>query len=100
MISNLGPVVVALISWIVFNAIGRPLLRFFDLRTEVRRTTILYDNVHARWTERDNVRVSASDDEDTTPNNFERLQEAEHRFLENRLWPAVADRVDLSLQAS
>src|SRR3982074_3432256 len=79
MISNLGPVAVALISWIVFNAIGRPLLRFFDLRTEVRRTTILYDNVHARWTERDNVRVSASDDEDATPNNFERLQEAEHQ---------------------
>ena len=80
MISNLGPIVVALISWIVFNAIGRPLLRFFDLRTEARRTTILYDNVHARWTERDNVRVSASDDEDATPNNFERLQEAEHQY--------------------
>jgi hypothetical protein len=71
MISNFGPVAVALISWIVFNAIGRPLLRFFDLRTEVRRATILYDNVRARWTERDNVRVSASDDEDTTPDNFE-----------------------------
>jgi hypothetical protein len=78
MISNLGPIAVALASWIVFNAIGRPLLRFFDLRTEVRRTTILYDNVHARWTERDNVRVSAS--EDATPNNFERLQEAEHQY--------------------
>jgi hypothetical protein len=78
MISNLGPIVVALISWIVFNAIGRPLLRFFDLRTEVRRTTILYDNVHARWTERDNVVVSAS--EDATPNNFDRLQEAEHQY--------------------
>jgi hypothetical protein len=80
MISNLGPVAVALISWIVFNAIGRPLLRFFDLRTEVRRTTMLYDNVRARWTERDNVRVSAGDDEDTTPNNFERLQEAELQY--------------------
>jgi hypothetical protein len=45
MISNFGPIAVALISWIVFNAIGLPLLRFFDLRTEVRRTTILYDNV-------------------------------------------------------
>jgi len=42
MISNLGPVVAALISWIVFNTIGKPLLRFFDLRTEVRRTMILY----------------------------------------------------------
>ena len=78
MISNLGPIAVALISWIVFNAIGRPLLKFLDLRTEVRRTTILYDNVHARWTERDNVLASAS--EDATPNNFERLQEAEHQY--------------------
>jgi hypothetical protein len=66
MISSLGPIVIALISWIVFKAIGRPLLRFFDLRTEVRRTTILYNNVHARWTERDSVR-GASNDEDTTP---------------------------------
>jgi hypothetical protein len=64
----------------VFNAIGRPLLRFFDLRIEVRRTTVLYDNVHARWTERDNVRVLASDDKDATPINFERLQEAEHQY--------------------
>jgi hypothetical protein len=78
MISNLGPIAVALISWIVFNAIGRPLLRFFDLRTEIRRTTILYDNVNARWTERDNVVASAS--ADATPNNFERLQEAEHQY--------------------
>ena len=80
MISNFGPIAVALISWIVFNAIGRPLLRFFDLRTEVRRTTILYDNVHARWTERDNVLVSAIKDEDATPNNFDRLQEAGHQY--------------------
>jgi hypothetical protein len=80
MISDLGPVAVALVSWIVFNAIGRPLLRFFDLRTEVRRTTILYDNVRARWTERDNVRLSPSDDKDTTPNSFER-QGATHRKL-------------------
>jgi hypothetical protein len=40
MISNLGPIVAALISWIVFNRIGKPMLRFFDLRTEVRRTMI------------------------------------------------------------
>jgi len=45
MTSNLGPIAAALISWIVFNTIGKPLLRFFDLRTEVRRTMILYDNV-------------------------------------------------------
>ena len=81
MASNLGPVAAALISWIVFNTIGKPLLRFFDLRTEVRRTMILYDNVRARWREHDNVRVLATgDDEDMTPDNFERLQEAENQY--------------------
>ena len=80
MTSNLGPVAVALISWIVFNTIGKPLLKFFDLRTEVRRTMILYDNVRARWRERNNVRVSAVGDEDMTPDNFERLQEAENQY--------------------
>jgi hypothetical protein len=80
MISNLGPIAAALISWIVFNTIGRPLLRFFDLRTEVRRTMILYDNVRARWRERDNDRVLALDDEEMTPDNFERLQEAEIQY--------------------
>jgi hypothetical protein len=51
MTSNLGPIAAALISWIAFNTIGKPLLRFFDLRTEVMRTMILYDNVRARWRE-------------------------------------------------
>jgi hypothetical protein len=63
MISNFGPIAVALISWIVFNTIGKPLLRFFDLRTEVRRAMILYENVRARW--RDD-RVSAVPGEDMT----------------------------------
>jgi hypothetical protein len=80
MISNLGTVVAALISWIVFNAIGKPMLRFFDLRTEIRRTMILYDNVRARWRERDKVRVLVVGDEDMTPDNFERLQEAENQY--------------------
>lgn len=80
MISNLGPIAIALISWIVFNTIGKPLLRFFDLRTEVRRAMILYDNVRARWRERDNVRGSAIGDEDMTPDNCERLQEAENQY--------------------
>ena len=81
MTSNFGPIAAALISWIVFNTIGKPLLRFFDLRTEVRRTMILYDNVRARWREHDNVRVLATgDDEDMTPDNFERLQEAENQY--------------------
>jgi hypothetical protein len=66
MSSNLGPIAAALISWIVFNTIGKPLLRFFDLRTEVRRTMILYDNVRARWREHENVRVLAMGDEDMT----------------------------------
>src|SRR5438045_3557546 len=80
MSSNLGPIAAAFISWIVFNTIGKPLLRFFDLRTEVRRTMILYDNVIARWREHENVRVLAMGDEDMTPDNFERLQEAENQY--------------------
>jgi hypothetical protein len=77
MMSNLAPVAVALVSWVVFNAIGKPLLRFFDLRTEVRRTTILYDHVRAR--RRDADTLSAAD-EDMTPDNFERLVEAENQY--------------------
>jgi hypothetical protein len=79
MISNFGPIAVALISWIVFNTIGKPLLKFFDLRTEVRRTMILYDNVRARWREGGHFRVS-TDSDDMTPDNFERLQEAENQY--------------------
>jgi hypothetical protein len=75
--SNLAPIAVALVSWVVFNTIGKPLLRFFDLRTEVRRTTILYDNVRARRRDADTLAVA---DEDMTPDNFERLQEAENQY--------------------
>jgi hypothetical protein len=80
MVGNLSPVAAALISWIVFNTIGQPLLRFFDLRTEVRRAMILYDNVRARWTGNNYGRVRAVPDEDMTPDNFERLQEAEIQY--------------------
>jgi hypothetical protein len=45
-----------------------------------RRTMILYDNVRARWRERDNDRVLALGDEEMTPDNFERLQEAENQY--------------------
>jgi hypothetical protein len=80
MVGNFGPISVALISWIVFNTIGKPLLRFFDLRTEVRRTMILYDNVRARWRDAGHILVSAACDEDMTPANFERLREAEDQY--------------------
>ena len=77
--SNLGPIAIALIRWIVFNTVGKPLLGFFDLRTEVRRAMILYDNVRARWREADSIAVP-SDDKDLTPDNVERLQEAENQY--------------------
>jgi hypothetical protein len=38
---------------------------------------ILYDNVRARWLERDNFRAVG---EDMIPDNFERLQEAENQY--------------------
>jgi hypothetical protein len=77
--SNLGTIAVALFSWIVFNTIGKPLLRFFDLRTEVRRAMILYGNVRARWREAGDVAVAVAVD-DMTPDNFDRLQEAENQY--------------------
>jgi hypothetical protein len=76
-VSNLGPIAIALFSWVVFNTIGKPLLRFFDLRTEVRRVMILYDNVRARWRE---AGTAATTDHDMTPDNFDRLQEAENQY--------------------
>ena len=48
-----------------------------SLRTEVRRTMILCENVRARWLARDNFRVSAVG-EDMTPDNL--LQEAENQY--------------------
>ena len=41
---------------------------------------ILDGNVRARWRERDNDRVLALGDEEMTPDNFERLQEAENQY--------------------
>jgi hypothetical protein len=76
-VSNLGPITIALLSWIVFNTIGKPLLRFFDLRTEIRRAMILYDDVRARWRGAGAVAVAAND---MTPDNFDRLQEAESQY--------------------
>jgi hypothetical protein len=76
-VSNIGPIAVAFFSWIVFNAIGKPLLRFFDLRTEVRRVMVLYDNVSARWREAGTLAVAV---DDMTPDNFDRLQEAENQY--------------------
>jgi hypothetical protein len=76
MVSNFGPIAAALVSWIVFNSVGRPLLRFFDLRTEVRRTMILYDNVRARWQQRGEAHVAVVSEQDPTPDNFERLAQA------------------------
>jgi hypothetical protein len=53
------------------------MLRFFDLRTEIRRVMILYDNVTARWREAGTVADSV---DNMTPHNFDRLQEAENQF--------------------
>ena len=75
--SNLGTIAIALLSWIVFNTIGQPLLRFFDLRTEIRRVMVLYDNVIARRRDAGALAVAV---DDMTPDNFDRLQEAENQY--------------------
>lgn len=77
MTDHLGPITIALLGWVAFNAIGKPVLRFFDLRTEVRRAMFLYENLCARWRE---ANVSASANKDATPTNFERLQAAEGEY--------------------
>jgi hypothetical protein len=76
-VSNLGTIAIAFLSWIVFNTIGQPLLRFFDLRTEIRRVVVLYDNVTTR--RRDAAALAVAVD-DMTPDNFGRLQEAENQY--------------------
>jgi hypothetical protein len=76
-VSNLGTIAIAFSSWIVFNTIGKPLLRFFDLRAEIRRVMVLYDNVTAR---RRDAGVLAVAVDDMTPDNFDRLQEAENQY--------------------
>ena len=50
---EVGVAVFTLVCWGLFNVVGGPLLRFFDLRTEVRRTMVLFANVRARWKDQD-----------------------------------------------
>ncbi len=72
----------ALVCWASFNVVGNPLLRFFDLRTEVRRTMILFANVRARWTDadREGVAIPVTAGADLSPDEQERLKDAEVQY--------------------
>jgi hypothetical protein len=73
----------ALVCWLLFNAIGGPLLRFFDLRTEVRRTMISLANVRARWkTNRTDDTIEAVAEPPLTEADSERLTDAQLQYRE------------------
>ena len=74
--------VFALVCWASFNAVGSPLLRFFDLRTEVRRTMILFANVRARWRDedREGVGVPVATGADLSPEEQENLKDAQIQY--------------------
>lgn len=82
MLGGLGTVFLALVTWIVFNAVGKPLLAFFDLRTEIRRSMILYGNVAARWRETVAGLVPADGTNEMPPEALERLRAAENQYRE------------------
>ena len=72
----------ALVCWASFNVVGSPLLRFFDLRTEVRRTMILFANVRARWTDadREGVAIPVATGADLSPDEQENLKDAQIQY--------------------
>jgi hypothetical protein len=78
----LWPFVIALVSWIALNAIGKPVLQFLDLRKEIRRTMLLYANVRARWTDRDweNVAIPETSGNELSPDENERLMQAQTQY--------------------
>lgn len=74
--------IIALLCWALFNIVGGPLLRFFDLRTEIRRTMILFANVRARWKDKDweGVGIPVTTGADLSPDEQERLRDAQIQY--------------------
>ncbi len=67
----------AILAWLTTEFIGRPFRRFFDLRGEVTRRLVQFDNVRARAKMIDDTRqepIELSSEEDA------RLREAENTF--------------------
>jgi hypothetical protein len=67
----------AIVAWLATEFIGRPFRRFFDLRSEIARRLVQFDNVSGRMrmvdgTNREYVELSPSQDA--------RLTEAENTF--------------------
>ena len=67
----------AIVAWLATEFIGRPFRRFFDLRSEIARRLVQFDNVSGRMrmvdgTNREHVELSPSQDA--------RLAEAENTF--------------------
>jgi len=67
----------AILAWLTTEFVGRPFRRFFDLRGEVCRRMVQFDNVFARARMADSTRrepIELSSDQDA------RLTEAENTF--------------------
>ena len=69
-------VILAILGWLVFEFIGRPFRRFFDLRGEVAWRLVQFNNVFARvrWVRGTLEVIKLPADEDV------RLTEAQHIF--------------------
>jgi hypothetical protein len=51
MLTVLGGLIGTFLAWCVFQFIGRPLVKFRDLRTDISARLAEYDNVMAQWKE-------------------------------------------------
>jgi hypothetical protein len=66
----------AAFTWLVTEFVGRPFRIFLDLRREVARRLVEFDNVTARWQLKDQRRVRV----DISPSEDARLSDAEKTF--------------------
>jgi hypothetical protein len=68
--------IVAILGWLIFEFVGRPFRRFFDLRSEVARRLVQFNNVFARvrWAHGSLEFIELPPEEDA------RLTEAQHIF--------------------
>jgi hypothetical protein len=69
-------VIGAVVAWLTTEFVGRPFRRFFDLRAEVSRRLVFYDNVPARAKMEGDRREAIS----LSPAEDARLTEAQNTF--------------------
>jgi hypothetical protein len=90
------------VGWIILEFVGRPIRRFFDLKAEVVRQSVVFGNVSAKWKQRTetSLPVRAIEDEELTPAQESRLQEAIDTFRDlGAQMRAFADSETLAIKA-